>query len=599
MIDIEPIPNANPSDSLVQKPQSLYIQSLFDSLKIELPSFDQILNIKNIGLKNIKINSLSVNYSIISELLQYEKNNILRYKDSLGDLPKYKYRLAVLYEKTGEKEKAENILKDITENDNSNFYHYKYAISLLNKDFELGINELKKINVDETYISLSLAYLQKGDLESAENNIKHAYNEFDYNSRINLIYALIEQLKGSYQQSICLLREIINLSTPSFATYYLLSMNYVLQKNVKKAYKYCVISNYLNPLNKDSLILLCQISNNLKIYKGMVHKIEQYLDYDNKDISMWSHLAIFYYNEDNNKECKNALRTLLTLDENDYSAWNNLALIAIKEHEIEKAEKYFAQAVLKSGENLFRTKVLENYFQFLFNTKQYDKLCTIYESLNINQQTMLKSHEAFKYHEYYIYSKYELHEYHAYINLLNELKSSYKQDIVLYSIILNNIICYYCNIEIDKNQEDLTIYELENLIKKNFLPRRELEKSYNNILFAYLEYNDINNSNRYIVILRDRIDNNPYFNATYGLYYFKYDNIERGEYFYNKAINLCNDNDLKNRLIRKRDLEIAKYYLNHDKKKNAKNKIEKILKESKENDFIKEQANKLKQILHF
>lgn len=590
----------NSGDGLFENEnQSIYIQNVIDSLRIELPTFDQIMNMKEIGIKNIRVNEISrsLENSDIKEILNYEKSNLLNKKEMLGDLPKYKYRLAILYEKTGEKEKANEILKEIGESLENSFFHHKLALSILEKDFNLGVNELKKENIDEAYISLALAYLQKGDLTTANKYISYAYEKYDYNPRINSVYALILELLGQYQKSICLLREVIRMGNLSQSIYYLLSMNYVFLKNMEKAYYYCNISNHINPLNKDSLILLCQISHRLKKFDTLGKKLEQYLKYNPNDTSIWSNIALVNYYKDNIDESKKALNAIIALDENEYTAWNNLALVSIKENDLDKADRCFAQALVKCN-NVFEQNVLLNYFKFLFKNKKYEKLCLLYEEFGINKNAILEKEKAFPYHELYIYSKNELHEYSTYIGLLNEIKNIYKENLIPFVKVLNNIICFFSTVDYNyskESKENLLI--LENIIKKEKLSIEEYNKSINNIIFAYLEYNDLEKVEEYIDLFRSRIDKSPYFNATYGLYYFRKGNNEKGEKYYEKAIVYCNNSELKNKLIRKRDLEIARYYLNKSMEKQAEEKIMKILKDNKEDDFLKEQAEMLRKML--
>ena len=334
MIENKLANNINDNEAFENEGQSIYIQNIFDSLKIELPTFNQIMNMQQVGLENIRVNSVSITNSGILDILNYEKENLLKNKEKLGDLPKYKYRLAVLYEQTGEKEKANEIIKEIAESNDSLFFHHKLALSILEKDFLGGVNELKKENIDEAYISLALAYLERGELVTAMDYISYAYEHYDYNPRINSVYALIAELLGKNQQSIFLLREIIRMGDSSYSVYYLLSMNYVLMKNIKKAYHYCKISYYLNPMNRDSLLLLCQISHKLKQYISLDKKLEQYLLYNSSDSSIWANIALVNFFTNNITESKKALNALIAIDENDYTAWNNLAIVSIKEKDL-------------------------------------------------------------------------------------------------------------------------------------------------------------------------------------------------------------------------------------------------------------------------
>ena len=576
-------------DSLVQKPNNIYIQDIFDELNIELPSFNEILSLKKIGQDNIKINSMPDSSLEFSDIVLYEKENLLKHYDSLNKYPKYQYQLASLYNILGNNEEADKLLNSIK--DINDFYHHKYALSLLKKDFKSGVSELKKNNSAEDYISLSLAYLQKREILEACSTISIAYEKFDYNQRINSVYGLVEELLGNYQHSISLFKEIIFNGDNLGSIYYLLSLDYLFTKNFKRAYKYALIAVYLNPNNRDSLLMLCQLSYIEKTYSNIIPKLESHLISKPKDVVIWSHLSLFHFYNHNYSECKKAIGAILSLDEDNYSAWNNLAVISIEQKEFDKAHKYFAQA-LKNVNDVFSNNVLINYFNFLFNSKNYSMIVDLYKKI-MSTVPLVDKNNAYKYHEYYLYSEFELCHYDKYISLLKDLKSSYSDSNEIVLKLLNDLICYYCTIDFNSIYEYSLIEELEVLLRSNKFSKEYIEKSYNNILFAYLEYEDLKNSNNYINRLRNRLDNNPYFIATYGLYCFKHGDIKKGEKLYKKAIDFSPDQKLQSRLIRKRDLELAKYYLKHENLKQAENLLTKVLAQSDSEDFIKAQATML------
>ena len=90
------------------------------------------------------------------------------------------------------------------------------------------------------------------------------------------------------------------------------------------------------------------------------------------------------------------------------------------------------------------------------------------------------------------------------------------------------------------------------------------------------------------------ITNNVFLNATIGLLDIKRGNIEKGTRFYNSAANLARSESLRKAVIQKKHLELARYYLEHDRFDIARNNLGKVFSTTRrKNTIFTKQAEEL------
>ena len=119
----------------------------------------------------------------------------------------------------------------------------------------------------------------------------------------------------------------------------------------------------------------------------------------------------------------------------------------------------------------------------------------------------------------------------------------------------------------------------------------------NNLAYAYLMSNDLENAKR-ILSKAKNADDNLYITATKGLLAIKEGNVKVGEKMYGLASTLTPDMELRKAVNQKKNLELGKYFLGKKDIITATDYFEKAISVKHKQDFYGKQASKLLLSLH-
>jgi tetratricopeptide (TPR) repeat protein len=442
------------------------------------------------------------------------------------------------------------------------------------------------MDTEEAYINLALLALQSGDIEHALALSNEAYERFEYSIRICMTYSLILMITGNFRESISIIKSIVIENAPPANAYYIQSMCYFILGQYEKAYVAIRIAFNLNQHNKDIVFLYSKLCEKRKEYQKAIDALENLLPLDNTDIRIWQTIARNYYKLQKNENAKKALQAISALSEDSGWVWNNLALIAMKQRENERANKLFLHAIKLSDDPI----IIMNYSSFLYQINSYDQVILLYSAFGKTKQTTAFSDTEFKSFECYINSLKMLKKDREYRDALWGMYKNGEFSITTRITLLNYLVCFYCTDDKDTRNGYAFINELEDFVRNGVIPHSDYNKTINNIIFAYLEFGDLINAEKYVNIIASRLDESPFLNATYGLYYFLKNNAIKGEVFYEKAIRFATDSVIKDKIRRKKNLEIGKLQLRENRIPNAKRFIEKAIGDI---DFITREAKNI------
>ena len=89
------------------------------------------------------------------------------------------------------------------------------------------------------------------------------------------------------------------------------------------------------------------------------------------------------------------------------------------------------------------------------------------------------------------------------------------------------------------------------------------------------------------------VNDNVFLTATKGLLAIKQNNLEEGRRLYNSAYELATGKWLQGRVLQKKNLELAKYYIKNNQKEEAKDCLNKVIEVKIGDSVYAEQAEKL------
>ena len=554
------------------KPRDVNIDILASTYRIVLPSIERMRNLAECTSKDIVISNSQDSTELIKTIISNELQNMKENEPLLNSEDKYKYRLAELYGSLGDHRKEIKILEEIRNIDAKPFYYEKLAEAILKVDENTGMSLLSGMNTTESLITMALYYLQNNDIENAECIIKKLYELEKEDYKILSIYAIINLLKCRYGNVVNNLRELINIHDIDEYSCFLMSLAYYYDEKIDKAFKWARIGININPINKDLINILSQLSlvnNNpfIEVY------LQRYLSAKN-DSFVIERLARFYFHAGKYEKSLGLLNGLLIKDDKNQSIWNNLAIANYRLGKYENISKYYLQAI-KCMHGEIDVVIVSNYFKYLTEVKEYKLLIDLFFTLEINTKIMLNSESYKRVYYYYIDSLKNTGKIDEYLCMLLEIYNV-NADEDLRIAILNDLICFYSTYKADTSMIALYAAELEEFIERIQNPVERM-RVINNVIFSYLECGRSPSSTLFETF-SSNLDHNPYYNATFGLFHLKHGHIEKGVRYYEKAISYAKDKILVHCLKQKRDLEIAKTYLNDANINNALRYFNKVIK---------------------
>lgn len=553
-------------------PRAVIIDILASVYHIELPSVENISNSTNCTQRNFIIKSSDDSIEIYDNITTNELDRLLSHKSDIGIEDKFKYRLASLYGAMGNYKREIEILKQIDNITEKTFYHEKLAESLLKDSNGEGVNILKQINSVDSLLSMSLYYLQKNDLENAERLLIDILAIEPTNYKALSTYSVVSLLKCDYNLVVRLLRKLSNYHGLNEYSSFLFALAYYYNGNIKKALKWGIIGININPLNKDIINLISHLSQDIEI-KNIEKYLLNYLSVKTESFVI-ERLARYYYHAGKYGKSLELLKNLLIKDDKNPSTWNNLAITSLKIGKLENVSKYYLQALKCMGDEVNIT-ILSNYFRYLSLHQEYKLLIDLFELMKVNQIVVLNYNSYRSIFSYYFESLRNIGDIEKYQELLLTIYKSNEEQ-TLRIAVLNELICFFSTYTIDIDLLSIYSVELESYINK-INDFSEKMRVINNVIFGYLECNRSPNLSL-IEYFRSNLDKNPYYNATYGLYYLKKGNLKKGIEYYENSIKYSSQTELTHSLKQKRDIETAKYYLGQKNISNATLYFNKVLK---------------------
>lgn len=332
-----------------------------------------------------KIYSITGSETDLTELLkilEHKKkyNDIIKYTENIND-SECRYKRAFALNKLERNEEAINILKSISEDENSELYNDEKVLLLLgkiyykNKETEKSKEVLKKLeeNKIENAESLNYAGLSKLDElkldealgyfnEAADKDPKNPQYHFNAGQAYYL-KGWFEEAKKSFNTAICL--------NPMDESYH-----YALAYLLYRCGDYVNAEAHLNPEYFDSKVLIQVIKSEKGDLASPKIELEKLLNEHPENETILFSLAKIYYNLDMYKQAKTLIEKVVSINQKSFEYQEFLVKLLLKlkmsdEAEtrinelIEKYPKYYYAKVLEAELNLSKQD-----YDSLFDTAQ-------------------------------------------------------------------------------------------------------------------------------------------------------------------------------------------------------------------------------------
>lgn len=563
-------------------------ESGLSSMSFELPAFEELKNIKDLSLSKISFQETKNTFLDNSkEIYEKELESLERNFETFQYSSKFLNQLSILNELTGNIQKAEELLLNAIQIDESPYFKNRLAEIYMSqsrfKDFN-NIYQLPNIKKNiKTYIIQALALIKNNQLEKAELHIKEALAVDYFDFETQYLAGSIELLKGNYSKAIrsfkIAIEEATGKNAPS-SLYVNMGIAYLLQNNIKKALDCLKISTALNPLNKNSVLIYSNLLIESKKYPEAIAILRTYLTYEEKECTIWDLIAKAYYLSKDYKKALESLKHQASLEGNT-AIWNNIAIVYNKLKEYKKANQYFALGLKQELEKeQVPVILLENYLRFLANHKLLKELSALLKLLkpliNENSKKIIPNYYVFLLT--YIEAVSAIGDNYNTIEITEKVIDTEEIDIITKMRLVTHLTYHYTMI----NPNIGKALAFSKIAEKN-IESIEMDKTfklllYNNIIYTYLESNQIMEAENLINKLNPGINKIAIPTATLGLYHIKKGRIDRGNQYYENAINLVPGSVDKSRLKQKLYFELAKYYRSTEQNDKAKDYFKKVIK---------------------
>jgi len=538
--------------------------------------------------ENDLVQSMKINYSYLKDESRKKKELLLAIKDLKKDRDN-KFllnNLGIVYLRYSEFDRAKKSFMRALEID-SKFLLAKQNLAntyISLEDYssaKLIYEEILESDNNDSHALLSIGniLLKSNDFKGAKkfyDKVWRAHKrDVDAGNKLALIYIL----EGEIRKAISIFRKCILIDQNNPNLYNNLGIAHLITYQEKKAIIAFKSAIKVSPIYTPAIINLVRIYESRRKYKTAIVLLEESLT-NNDDIyliELLSRMNIAIKNE------STALKLLLNVIENkkhkipsqkEYARLlNNIGVIYFQLDNFSMAENFYIKS-LQTFE--FNIKLpLTNLIDLYFEIKKLDRAKQLLD-LYLEKFPSDKDHN-------YLMAKYLFHlnEIEEAVNLLKVYLSLEKPNINAFHLMSFILSEYY--------------YDYPNAIKyleEGFKIYGEDELLLNNLIYNNLMYDKINKAEELLRKL-ESADDTTYITATNGLYYLKLGEVEKARKLYNEAAHNCKKSILKNEMIQKKELELAKYFLKNGNKRKAVDSLKKHFLKHKIESIYKIQALEL------
>ena len=453
------------------------------------------------------------------------------------------------------------------------------AISLYKNLEEKGLADAKFLsNIAMLYIITAkydeaLIYLNKALKLNESLKVDLGENHFILNS-IGVVYLAKKEINNA----ISYIRKASKINTGDYTAFNNLGVCYLFLKKTKQAEKYFKIAFFLNKYARDVVKNLYGLYHIVGDYDSSILLLDEYLKSFPSDTEFINSLGWSYFKSGQFKRSLRQLKQLLNYTgeedkERVSKIYHNMGVVYEKMKDKRKAEEFY----LKSLKTYPKANpiIFHNIINFHFDSNHYERAKDLLRSA----QELYPDELNFSIlHGVYFFGKQRYGEARElFYDLLNK-------NHVDPSIYLN-----LSTIEMDVFKNPSKVI---NLLETGYNKYPKSKSILNNFAYCNLLLGKTEIARE--LLKQVDCENNVFLCSTKGLLSLKDGDLTEGQRLYNKAIALASDNkDLVARINQKKCLEIGKFFLKNNNKREALRNFKKGLKFKSKKTYFEEQIREL------
>jgi len=534
---------------------------------------EELATIRDLTAKNVSLSETVAEISVrLAANFEEELRRLLQKRDRFRASPTYFVHLANLAELAGDLTNEHAYLAEAEKVSKDSFFTHRRAVNLLAQGKTDDAQSLfKKLDLnDDVGANLRLAYIfvRKEQLDRAAEFVEKAIyiDPIDFGAR--MFQGALALAKGELQRSIHSFRLAADIRETA-ALFSNTAIAYIRLGQADKALRALKRAIRIEPFNQNAVAILADLTFAEKKSKDATASLERYLEFEQKDASMWARLARALIECGSKQRALDVLNRQASVEESS-SVYNNIGVVHSRLGNKQKAAQYFTFALKKAKDERESGYLLasRNLLSTLVEGEKFVDAVTLGKEILKSDIDFQAARDPIFSDIYALFiiavarSGKEREAEHFAQRLLQEVPNAYPGlKVSLVTGLIANLA-----LRADKwtEAESLAIAALGLTDQLNPSDlRRDMLK--NNIAFLFLEMGKTQEAVKLLSEISRSIHKEAYPTATLGLLQMKKGRLDKAEQLYREAIRLARTTRDKKRIEQKMHFELGKRLLEIDK----------------------------------
>jgi len=505
--------------------------------------------------------------------LEYELRSMEEVSDEYGHMSGFRAKMADLVEEVGSFEGAKKFSMDLLNDSPSSASAYRMARLLVEEgdlDGAKGILEKHTDTLDYFgLLRLAQVYALSGLIENSRTVVERAITIQPTDYRGWMFSGSLAMAIKDWQSALQSFRAAAEEPNNSSTLHVNLAYTYMATGQDSRALKELRIASRINPADKNAIVLFCDLALDLESPEIAKSAVDMHFEAGGRSSEFLERAARLCFSigdrqsqqRDSFVASKKYLSSLLG-HEDKAQHWNNLGVVEARLGNRARALKHFSHAVKQAEttevdwslplSNILVDRIREREYALVEKATR-----ELFDSTRIQQQ---------KY-----WQKIALQRCSALEGLgrrdsaaafIESLLDVPMEDEFATVEMLSSLVNHFSSMRPAEGKIESYLVRLRTAADSagGKLGTREYIRVFNNLAFAYLQVNDLDNARAVLDKLRSVAKDDPYVTATIGLERLKSGRPDRAKDLYSEAVSKAPDRKLKERLKQRMRLEMSRYF---------------------------------------
>lgn len=550
-------------------------EDLSGPLSLTLPPLEDIYEMSKLRASNFSLTDLTkARLKTNERWFRDELTHQLKKEDVYGDSPLYLGRLANLALLAGdpklEKDFLDRVLR-IAPQRGALHRLGEYLIRReLSDDAETLFRSLDLAHDVHANLRIAFFCVRRSDIASAVQAVKRAIsiNPFDYSSR--LFNGSLNLVQGKFGEAIHNFRVAEEEKPNSAVLHANMAIAYALMKNNVKALASAKRAVALDPLNQNAVCILSDLANSENCNDDAIPALRYFAAFEQKNAGVWARLARALLSIGSTDEAIAALRRQGSIV-SGAEVFNSLGVAYHRKGRAFRKKAYdsFRHAAISSEPSDHKMALVasRNLCALLLEDREYKDMAVLAKvSIAADQPRFALSDRMIS--DLYVFRI--LGEMHSgrmdsAAEIAHRVLGEPTTNLPLLVWVVSWLIAYH-SLRDDGDSAIRLVNSHSSLIER--LPPEDhvlRNMLVNNMAFAFAELGKVDDAEKYLQLVSNRVHVDPYPTATLGLLHIRRGHIDRALALYEEAIGLAKTDEDKARIRQKLNLELAQHHFSDNR----------------------------------